>query len=86
MQVVEKPERMDGERVHYLPHHAKIRRDKQTTKLRVVYHASVRSKGPSLNDCLQVGPKFNLKTLDILLRLRTHRIALTADIKKAFFS
>ena len=41
-----------GGKVHYLPHHAVIRRDKETTKLCVVYDASARSGGPSLNDYL----------------------------------
>ena len=52
--------------------------------MRVVYDASARSSGPSLNDCLYTGPKFNQKILDILLRFRTHRVTLTADIEKAF--
>ena len=72
-------------KVHYLPHHAVIRRDKETTKLRVVYDASSsRSGGPSLNDCLYTGPKFNQNVFDILLRFRSYRVALTADIEKAF--
>ena len=70
--------------VHYLPHHAVVRTDKSTTKLRVVYDASARSSGPSLNDCLHKGPKFNQLILDLLLRFRSFRIALTADIEKAF--
>ena len=70
--------------VHYLPHHAVIHNDKTTTKLRIVYDASARSSGPSLNNCLYTGPKFNQHILDILLRFRTRRIALVADIEKAF--
>ena len=70
--------------VHYLPHHAVIRNDKMTTKLRVVYNASARSVGPSLNDCLYTGPKFNQKIFDILIRFCSYRVALTADIEKPF--
>ena len=70
--------------IHYLPHHAVVRCDKETTKVRVVYDASARSDGPSLNDCLHAGPKLNQKILDILLRFRVHRIAVIADIEKAF--
>ena len=70
--------------IHYLPHHAVVRRDKSTTKVRVVYDASARTTGCSLNECLHKGPKFDQKILDILLRFRTHKIALTADIEKAF--
>ncbi len=42
----------DRGNVHYMPHHAVVRRDKDTTKIRVVYDGSARSDGPSLNDCL----------------------------------
>lgn len=71
-------------KVHYLPHHAVVRQDKQTTKLRIVYDASAKCDGPSLNECLYTGPKFDQSILDILLRFRTHQVALTADIEKAF--
>ena len=40
--------------------------------------------GPSLNDCLYAGPKFGQSIMDILLRFRTHRTVLAADIEKAF--
>jgi len=70
--------------VHYLPHHPVVREDKSTTKLRIVYDASAKSSGSSLNDCLYAGPKFGQSIMDILLRFRTHRIALAADIEKAF--
>ena len=69
---------------HYLPHHAVIREDKLTTKLRIVYDALARSNGPSLNDSLYAGPTFGQNILDILLRFRLFQIAVTADIEKAF--
>ena len=78
------PAVVSGERVHYLPHHAVIRRDKETTKLRVVYDGSARGEGVSLNDCLYVGPKFNQHLFDILLRFRLSKCGFVADIEKAF--
>ena len=69
---------------HYLPHHAVIKEDKQTSKLRIVYDASARSNGLSLNDCLYAGPTFGQNIMDILLRFRIHRVAVIADIEKAF--
>ena len=86
VEVVDHPERSKVGKVHYvyLPHNAVIRRDKETTNLRIVYDASAHSEVPSLNDCLYTGPKFDQKVLDILLRFRLHRVALTTDIEKAF--
>lgn len=83
VEVVERPNEQDGERVHYLPHHAVIRKDKDT---RIVYDASARTIGPSLNDCLHTGPKLQRHILNLLLMFRTYRIALTADIEKAFLN
>ena len=74
----------DGKRVHYLPHHAVIRQDKQTMKLRVVYDVSAKSMGLSLNECLHIGPKFNQRIFEILFRFRLHASAFIADIEKAF--
>lgn len=73
-----------SDRIHYLPHHGVVRRDKATSKLRVVYDASARSTGPSLNDCLYTGPKSGQSIFDILLRFRHQRVALTGDVEKAF--
>ena len=70
--------------VHYLPHHAVVQEDKKTTKLRVVYNASAKANGPSLNDCLYTVPKFGQNIMDIIIRFRVHRVALTGDIEKAF--
>lgn len=72
------------EKEHYLPHHPVIRRDKATSKVRIVYDASTRVQGPSLNDFLYAGPPFNQSIFDIILRFRCHRIALVGDIEKAF--
>ena len=38
--------------IHYIPHHPVIRDDKTTRKIRIVFDASARDNGPSLNDCL----------------------------------
>ena len=71
-------------RIHYLPHHPVVREDKATSKVRVVYDASSRSTGPSLNDCLHTGPSFGQHIFDILLRFRVHSVVLAGDIEKAF--
>ena len=74
----------DGE-VHYLPHHQVVRNDKQTTKVRVVFDASSKTKnGVSSNDCLYKGPQITPLLFDMLLRYRINPIALSADIEKAF--
>ena len=54
--------------------------------MRIVYDASaiVSSEALSLNDCLHTGPNLMQDLTGILLKLRTHRIAFTADIEKAF--
>lgn len=70
--------------MHYLPHHVVVKHDKATKKVTVVYDASAKSVGPSLNECLHVGPKFNQRIFDILMRFRTYKTALVADIEKAF--
>lgn len=75
-----------NEDVHYMPHHGVVRKDKQTTKLRIVYDGSATpGKGElSINDCLQPGPNFIPKLFDVLVKFRWHPVALTADIEKAF--
>ena len=85
IQPVQDLEDTQEEKVHYLPHHAVIRQDRETTKLRVVYDSSAKCQGvPSLNNCLYSGTNFEQHILDILQRFRTYRIAFTADVEKAF--
>ena len=75
----------DKENVHYLPHHA-IRRDREISKLRIVYDGSVKpiKLTHSLNDCLETGPNYTPQLFDTLVNFRWHKIGLTADIEKAF--
>lgn len=71
---------------HYLPHHAVITPDKTTTKLRIVYDGSAKTKSveKSLNECLLRGPVMLEDVVAILLRFRLNKVALAADIEKAF--
>ena len=79
------PDRPPEGKIHYLPHHAVVRQDKSTTKVRIVYDASAGSgNDPSLNDCLMKGPKFNQLMFELLVRFRSYRVALIADLEKAF--
>ncbi len=72
--------------LHYLPHHAVITPQKTTTKLRVVYDASAktRKENNSLNDCLYRGPVMLHDICGMLMRFRLHHVAIVADIEKAF--
>ena len=68
----------------YLPHHPVIRQDKSSTKVRVVYDGSSRENGVSLNDCLQGGQSRFTDLFSVLLRFRTHKFCVSADLEKAF--
>ena len=71
---------------HYIPHHAVVNPSKTTTKVRVVYDASAKTKqdNKSLNDCLYRGPVLLQDLTGILLRFRLNKVAIVADIEKAF--
>ena len=75
----------DGRPVFYLPHHAIIREDKQTTKTRVVFDASAKdSNGVSMNSCLEPGPALQPDLVRILLRFPKNYVGVMGDIKKMF--
>lgn len=85
MSLVSCQELANNQTVAYLPHHGVIRETSATTKLRVVFDASVKtSSGKSLNDNLLVGPTIQDTLLDILLRFRLHKIAFTADVQEMY--
>ena len=79
-------ETRDNDNTHYLPHHAVIRQNRETTKLRIVYDRSAQSPGQehSLYECLPTGPNYIPQLVDVLIRFRWNRIAISADIVKAF--
>ncbi|XP_070170934.1 uncharacterized protein [Polyergus mexicanus] len=69
----------------YMPHHAVVKSSSNTTKIRVVFDASAKSTtGTSLNDMLMVGPTLQETLFTHLIRFRTYRYVLTADIEKMY--
>ncbi|XP_018401191.1 PREDICTED: uncharacterized protein LOC108778481 [Cyphomyrmex costatus] len=68
-----------------MPHHAVIKESSYTTKLRIVFDASVRtSSNLSLNDVVIVRPTIQAKLFTHLVRFRTYKYVLTADIQKMY--
>ncbi|XP_048506918.1 uncharacterized protein LOC125500006 [Athalia rosae] len=71
--------------VYYIPHHAVLKEDSLTTKLRVVFDGSCKTTaGTSLNDILLVGPTIQQDLFSIILRFRQHKYVFTADIEKMY--
>lgn len=71
---------------HFICHHGVVKRDRETTKLRVVFDGSARSAKDvlSLNDRLEIGDNYMPLLFDTFIRFRSHPVVLTADIEKAF--
>ena len=73
------------EEVYYLPIHAVVKSSSSTTKTRAVFDASAPSSSWTLlNDMLMVGPTVHSTLVDVLLRFRMHRVALTTDVSKMY--
>lgn len=71
---------------YYLPHHGVVRKDKQTTKLRVVFDGSAKPNvnSPSINECLEKGPNLVPRLFDTIIKFRGYPIGIVSDIEKAF--
>lgn len=85
--VIEKVDQKDKDGLlHYIPHHAVITPQKATTKLRIVYDASAKTKleNKSLNECLYRGSVMLRDLSGLLMRFRLYKVALVTDIEKAF--
>jgi hypothetical protein len=73
------------EEIYYLPIHAVVKSSSSTTKIRAVFDASAPSSSrASLNDLLMVGPTVHSILVDVLLRFRMHRVALTTNVGKMY--
>ena len=78
-------EHYDDTNIFYMPHRPVVKEARKTTKIRPVFDASAKGfNGISLNDCVEAGPSMIPDLPGILLRFRRWKIALTADICKAF--
>ncbi|XP_068993220.1 uncharacterized protein [Neodiprion pinetum] len=83
MEVAERPKPTSN--VCYLPHHGVWRESSTTTPLRVVFNGScLTHQGISLNHFLLKGENLLPALSDVLLRWRTHRFVIAADIEKMY--
>ncbi|XP_037811311.1 uncharacterized protein LOC119603370 [Lucilia sericata] len=70
---------------YYLPHHAVLKPDSTTTKVRVVFNASSpSSNGLSLNDILHPGPILQSDLTILILKWRFFKFVFNADIQKMY--
>ncbi|CAK1584951.1 unnamed protein product [Parnassius mnemosyne] len=84
MELVPEKEKEDVH-VVYLPHHAVVKEDRTTSKIRIVFDASCKGgNGVSLNNDLLVGPVLQPDLRHIVLRWRQHPIILVADLVKMY--
>ncbi|XP_053681538.1 uncharacterized protein LOC128732318 [Sabethes cyaneus] len=69
----------------YLPHHAILRPESKTTKIRVVFDGSCKSASRiSLNDLCYIGPTVQPPLISIILNFRLPTYVITADIEKMY--
>ena len=70
---------------YHLPMHAVYKQSSSSTKVRVVFDGSCpTSTGTSLNDILAAGPTLYPNLDQILIRFRSYRVAVSADIAKMY--
>jgi len=70
---------------YFLPHHCVLKEDISTTKLRIVLNETTGSLSRySLNDVLMAGPVIQHKRFLVLLRFRSHPVAIKRDIGQIF--
>ena len=83
IQVPSIPKEREG--INYIPHHAVLKEDSLTTKLRVVFNGSVATtNGISLNEAQYTGYKVQSDISQILLRFRFLKYVFATDIVKMY--
>ncbi|XP_073827823.1 uncharacterized protein [Musca autumnalis] len=70
---------------YYLPHHAVLKPDSTTIKVRVVFNASSpTSNGVSLNNVLHTGPVLQSDLTILILNWRFYQFVFNGDIQKMY--
>ncbi|XP_036337045.1 uncharacterized protein LOC118747130 [Rhagoletis pomonella] len=70
---------------YFLPHHAVLKEESTTTKVRVVFNASCpTANGMSLNDVLLQGPVLQADLTILILRWRLFQYVFNSDIEKMY--
>ena len=67
-----------------LPHFPVVRADRTTTKTRIVFDASAKFQGKSLNSEALPGPKLQADMFSILVRFRKELVALVGDVSQMY--
>ena len=70
--------------VWYLPHFLVCRSERLTTKTRIVFDASAKFHGTSLNDEIYPEPKLQNSFFDVLLRFRSFPVAVACDVSEMY--
>jgi len=68
----------------YLSHFPIVKKDRSTTKVRIVFDASAKCNNAALNDIIHQGPKLQNDLFHVLLRFRKYPIALACDIAEMY--
>ncbi|GFX78892.1 integrase catalytic domain-containing protein [Trichonephila clavipes] len=85
MMPVENNEKSMDPKIYFLPHHAVMKGDSVSTKLRVVFDGTCKpSNGNSINSILGIGKMLQPDLFKILVKFRLNEIAFSADIQQMY--
>ena len=78
------PEQLENGKQWFLPHFPIVKKDRTTTKTRLVFDASAQFQGISLNNNIHVGPKLQRDLPTVLTRFRRKPIGIMCDIAEMY--